>query len=327
MPRHLRLLSLFLLLCCPPLLAEEPASDAAGDEPPAEQVPQRPALPERSEQTATALEQRLDTREQQRLTTASEQFLALWLPANAADPRGLVLILPGDNLSPEAPDVMAPLRHKLPDAGWHSLSIVLPDPLSRLPLRQPLPATEEQPAEAAEDPAPSQPGEETPAASDEVDPVAEQDLDTRREEAEKAHVERVFARIDAALAFAAQHQPSRVVVLGQGSGAYWGARYIKEKTPTTTIGGLLLISPQLPEGFAPGLDELAPTLTLPVGDLFYKDQATERQAALRRLQASKRLKAPHYQQVALRALPGNRDTEQEQLFRRARGWLDKLEPR
>ncbi|MFZ2320209.1 MAG: DUF3530 family protein, partial [Pseudomonas sp.] len=38
-------------------------------------------------------------------------------------------------------------------------------------------------------------------------------------------------------------------------------------------------------------------------------------------QASKRQAQPAYVQVAMKALPGNPATEQEQLFRRIRGWL------
>ena len=47
----------------------------------------------------------------------------------------------------------------------------------------------------------------------------------------------------------------------------------------------------------------------------------DRTAALKRQQASKRQAQPAYVQVAMKALPGNPATEQEQLFRRIRGWL------
>ena len=69
------------------------------------------------------------------------------------------------------------------------------------------------------------------------------------------------------------------------------------------------------------LDELVPQLKLATGDGYYKDRADDRQAALRRLQASKRIQHPTYVQVAMKALPGNPAVEQEQLYRRLRGWL------
>ena len=65
------------------------------------------------------------------------------------------------------------------------------------------------------------------------------------------------------------------------------------------------------------------TLELPTADIFYNDKLLDRNAALARLQASKRLKASAFSQVSLKALPDNK-AEQEQLFRRVRGWLSPL---
>jgi len=343
MPRCLAPLCLALLFGCWPVLAEEPgeapapATEAEETEAAAEPV-ERPSLPERSEQDAQALQRHFDDAEQQQLQTAEERFLALWLPANVGTPNGLVIILPGDNLHAAAPQVVAPLRRKLPDAGWHSLSLTLPDPLSDLPLPRPLPLPPTNPEDAEPTAAGSDDGE--PAAETAEEGAAPPDslpapdgaadaaqTQQERDQALAAHAERVFARIEAALIFATQRESPRVILLGHGSGAYWAARFLKEK-PAPGINGLLLVSPQVPAGFAPSIEELAPTLSLPVGDLFYKDQAAERSAALRRLQASKRLKAADYRQVALKALPGNTEAEQEQLYRRARGWLEQqIKPR
>ncbi len=44
-------------------------------------------------------------------------------------------------------------------------------------------------------------------------------------------------------------------------------------------------------------------------------------SASKRARASKRQAQPAYIQVAMTALPGNPALEQEQLFRRLRGWL------
>ncbi len=52
-----------------------------------------------------------------------------------------------------------------------------------------------------------------------------------------------------------------------------------------------------------------------------KAERLARNAALERLQASKRLNSATYTQISLKALPGNSAAEQEQLFRRVRGWL------
>ncbi len=340
MHRFLRPLCVVLLLGCWPALAEEPASEEPpavnqddSEETPAESV-ERPNLPERSEQDAAALQQRFDDSEQQQLETPKERFLALWLPANVGEPSGMVIILPGDNMHAAAPEVVAPLRRKLPDAGWHSLSLSLPDPLSDLPLPRPQPVAD---APQTEDAQAAEPSADTPPAVTEeaatadaaelapapapADDASAAEAQRLRDEAMQAHAERMFARIDAAVVFANQREAPRIILLGHGSGGYWAARFLKER-PAPGVSGLLLVSPQVPAGFSPGLEELAPALSLPVGDLFYKDQAAERSAALRRLQASKRLKAANYRQTALKALPGNHEAEQEQLYRRARGWLE-----
>lgn len=339
MHKFLRPLCVVLLIGCWPVLAEEAASEeppavsqSDGEEAPAELL-ERPDLPERSEQDAAALQQRLDDSEQQQLETPNERFLALWLPANVGEPRGMVIILPGDNMHAAAPEVVAPLRRKLPDAGWHSLSLSLPDPLSDLPLPRPQPVADvpqsedaqaaepdATPPAATEEAAPAETAEVAPAPAP-ADETSTSETQRLRDDAMQAHTERMFARIDAAVVFANQRDAPRIILLGHGSGGYWAARFLKER-PAPGVSGLLLVSPRVPAGFSPPLEELAPALSLPVGDLFYKDQAAERSAALRRLQASKRLKAANYRQVALKALPGNQEAEQEQLYRRARGWLE-----
>ncbi|MNY24605.1 hypothetical protein D3C86_1583350 [compost metagenome] len=85
---------------------------------------------------------------------------------------------------------------------------------------------------------------------------------------------------------------------------------------------MVMVAAQTPVSAKPGLAELAPTLKLPVADIFYRDKPADRNAALERLQASKRLKASGFSQVSLKALPGDSKAEQEQLVRRVRGWLN-----
>ena len=83
-----------------------------------------------------------------------------------------------------------------------------------------------------------------------------------------------------------------------------------------------MVAAQMPAKAKPELVELTPTLKLPTADIFYMDKPLDRNLALERLQASKRLKTSGFSQVSLKALPGNSKAEQEQLFRRVRGWLN-----
>lgn len=323
-PTTLSLLLAALLM--QPVHAEE--SDSADTEADTETVVETPRapLPERSEVDSDALQQRLPPQEQQQLQTADEAFLALWLPANVAAPSGAVIILPGDDESADWPQSVGPLRRKLPDAGWHSLSLTLPDPASDAPsmrrIVEPAPASDDASEGTTDEQTTA--GDEATATDAPVEASAsdtpEQPVELTPEERQKAHAERVMARIDAAIAFAQQQQASTLVLLGHGSGAYWATRYLAERKPEG-ISNLLLVAAQLPKGFGPGLEELVPQLQLATGDFYYKDLPADRHAAVKRSQASKRQKHPAYIQVAMKALPGNRDAEQEQLYRRIKGWL------
>lgn len=308
----------FCLFCAATSWATEDAQSATPGGTDAPAADERPALPERSASDAQTLEQRLDKREQQMLQAGAESFLALWLPANVGEPSGAVILVPGDVENADGAAAVGPLRRKLPDAGWHSLSLTLPDPDGDpLPLR----STTAAPT-AGETPATDSASASEPAAAASVDGGTPQPDDSAisSEQRRQAHVERVMARIDAAIAFAAQQQAKEIVLLGHGSGAYWAARYLNERKPAN-VHNLLMVAAELPAGFAPPLDEVVAQLPVATGDFYYKDQATDRSAALKRLQASKRAKLPTYIQVSMKALPGNLDVQQEQLYRRLRGWL------
>ncbi|MFZ3186232.1 MAG: alpha/beta hydrolase family protein, partial [Pseudomonas sp.] len=303
----------------PDAAAAAPATETATDT-----STQRPEVAERSQGEALALQEQLPAGEQQQLNAGAESFLALWQPANKGDAQGLVILLPGAGESADWPQTIGPLRSKLPDAGWHSLSLTLPDP-------QPAATAAASASDTGVDaettptaePAATPGASATTAEASPADSVPPSDSSTVAEtpaQNPEQHAERVLARIQAGIEFAQQQKPKSIVLLGHGTGGYWAARYLSEH-PTSPIQNLLLVAPLLPEQFSPSLDELVPKLQLAVGDFYYKNQQLERTAALKRMQASKRQKSPAYIQVAMSALPGNPTTEQEQLYRRIRGWL------
>ena len=82
-----------------------------------------------------------------------------------------------------------------------------------------------------------------------------------------------------------------------------------------------MVAGKTPAARHPDLQQLAPSLKVPTADVFYQDGAQERKDAQERIQAAKRSKNAGYKQVSLTALPGNSAAEQEQLYRRVRGWL------
>jgi hypothetical protein len=328
--RHL-LAALSLSLLLPigsPLQAEEPGTTGqdAGDQgaaldPPAADLG-RPPQTERSADAARALGRHLPSQEQQLLQAGDESFLALWLPANTAEAHGVVVLVAGAGESADWPKVIGPLRHKLPDAGWHSLTLSLPDPQDALP---PAPDTKAANATAASA-APSS-VDTDPGAADEPLPGADaapadpsHQTDDTVEAPGERHARRIKQRISAGLELARQQQARHIVLLGHGSGGYWSTRYLSEEQPAD-VRSLLLVDVKPAAEASPALDELQSGLKLATGDFYYQDRQLERDAAARRAQASTRQEHPAYTQVALKALPGNPEVEQEQLYRRLRGWL------
>lgn len=315
-------LSLMLSL---PALAED-AEPAAPENKASEQaVAPREPLTARSQVEATALERQIDPKQVQHLQAGDEQFLALWLEANNAQPRGAVILIPGDNESADWPQTVGPLRRKLPDNGWHTFSLTMPDPLSTVPVVTPAPdaaaetATEDekaagQPAEAAVE-TPSEP-------STEADTPAEVANTPDAEELRKQHEQRIFARIGAGLEYVRQHKPRTITLLGQGTGAYWAARYVSER-PAKDIQRIVAISAQAPEFASSQLEALLTETKTATLDVFYRSTAARNKQLHQRLMASKRQAESSYEQIALSPLPGNLHDEQEQLYRRVRGWLEK----
>ncbi|MEB0079793.1 alpha/beta hydrolase family protein [Pseudomonas sp. CCI3.2] len=307
-----------ILPCALPVMAASPAPDkdsATKTAPP----PERQLLLERSQEDAAALQRQLPPAEVQQLQAGDETFLALWKPANIDQPKGAVIIIPGADESADWPQVVGPLRRRFPDEGWGSLSLTLPD----APNSGSLPRVEETVATAPAKDAKvvAAPKSAEPENTAEADAAASVARAAAADEQAKAEAERIFARIESGVAYAQQQKARSIVLLGHGSGAYWAARFLGER-PSPLIQKLILVSAQEPLNAKPPLSELATTLKVKTADFVYKDFAQNLDAAQQRLQASKRSKNINYTQVALTTLPGDNAAQQEQLFRRVRGWLE-----
>lgn len=311
-------LCLTLILPCSQLvMAADPAPDK--DAKPADAPVERAALPSRSEEDTLALERQVPPVEQQQLQAGDETFLALWKPANVDEPKGAVIIVPGADESADWPNAVGPLRRKLPDVGWSSLSLSMPDAHNDGVFAR----TVEAPAGASagdksKDAAVKAPD---PAAVAEADAAAAAEQAAAQADQAKANAEKIFARIDSAVAFAQQNKARSIVLLGHGSGAYWAARYMSER-PSPAVQRLVMITAVDTGKEAPPLVDLLATLKVPTADFVNKDRSVPRQQAQDRLDASKRNKNARFTQVALSAIPGNPAMEQDQLFRRVRGWLE-----
>jgi len=60
------------------------------------------------------------------LQAGKVRFLAIYTPAATGTPRGAAVLLHGFNANPDWPEVIHPLRTRLPEHGWATLSIQLP---------------------------------------------------------------------------------------------------------------------------------------------------------------------------------------------------------
>lgn len=290
----------------------------------------RPPLADRSAEDALALQRRVPKEQQRSLEADGESFLALWKPANDTDPHGAVIIVPGAGENADWPIGVGPLRQKLPDAGWHSLSVTLPDlvadrPQARAataPTPPATPAGQTAPAKDTPDDANANVAQATSPDADTADATDAEDASQHNDQAD---AERIFARLQVAISYAQQQNARSVVLLGQGSGAYWAARFVSEKQPPE-VQKLVLVAAQTPARVEDGLPSLVPTLKVPTADIYYALRSTDKAAAEQRLQASKRVKDSQYRQLSLIATSGDSTAQQEQLFRRVKGWLLPQQP-
>jgi hypothetical protein len=313
-------LTLILPFAPPLLAADDPAPNK--DTPAAEAPVERAAFPSRSQEDALALERQLPQAEQQQLQAGDESFLALWKPANTDSPKGAVIVIPGAGENADWPNAVGPLRRKLPDVGWSSLSLTMPDALedgvvARAPDAEPAAAN----PDAEADKAKPKDTPADPAAAAEAEAAATAARAAADTEHAKAGAERIFARIESAVAFAQQNKARSIALIGHGSGAYWAARYMSEKA-SPAVQKLVMVTAQETGRDTPSLLEIIPTLKVATADFVEKDRPVASKQAQARLDASKRVKGGKFTQITLNAIPGNSAADQEQLARRVRGWLE-----
>ena len=304
--------------------ASTTAEPEAGTETETEAEVERAELPERSEVAEVEIARVITDDEQQRLSDGHKEFLALWKPANASQAAGVVILVPGKGEHADWPKTIAPLRQRLPDNSWATLSLSLPDDPSDAP--QARPADEPAPASSAADS--SSEGQAADDIAAEVASSVQSGSTASNDASESAGMEEadygslVQARIQAGIDHAMARNLPTVVLLGHGSGAYWAAQYLKSN-PNSGVVNLLLIAAQQPaEAGEPLPDTLKELKNVVSGDFYYKDKPADRNAARLRMNAAKQQAQPNYIQIAMKALPGNPKVEQEQLYRRVRGWLD-----
>ena len=332
------------------------ASNAADQTPNAALEPIAPVAPiERSPilgrnvLAAQAIQLSADAKQLVDLTTAVEHFSALFLPANVAEPRGMVILLPGAEESFDWPVAIGTLRRKLPDAGWHTLSLNLPElPIDTLSphkvtadsVAEQIPVLPPEPVSTAEEDTELEPeaAVETEAEAEEVtneelapaapleeaeaEPEPEPELLAPAAIVIPAYPERIDNFIDAAIAYAQTLGASEVVLLGHHEGAHWVLNYQQQNGSAMPLRRAL-ISPRSSRLLATSYIDLIAASQQPIADFYYKNDPIAQHAAQQRLAASRRAAHQDYRQISLTTGTAVQALEQEYLLRRVKGWLNK----
>lgn len=253
------------------------------------------------------------------LETAHESFLGLFKPANRPVALGAVLLLHHDRTSADWPGAITSLRRGLPDQGWHTLSVALPDEPEYIPPRidDVVLTITPQSASAATDQASS---DQTPAASD----PTTNDADSK--DPLEDHYQQISARIEAGLQQLQQQQPKLIVILGQGSGGYWALRYAVDQQQQQPLYPVLLEAVEPVTPTEPDLNALVETLQRPTLDLYYGgiDRQAKMMAAKQRRDSAKRMGVAHYRSIRMPAKPGDWSQLDRRLLGLMRGQLPKL---
>jgi len=282
------------------------------------------------------------------LTTPVEHFSALFLAANVAQPRGMVILLAGAEESFDWPEVIGPLRRKLPDAGWHTLSLNLPEPppntltsnkiiadpvAEQIPVLPPTPLPEPEETESIDDDEPIEP-EPEPEEELAPEPTDEVAVETDNAKSEPAPLEpivipeypqRISNLLDAAVAYGQTIGATEIILLGHHEGAHWILDYQNQHAATLPTR-LAMIAARSTYLIDRPYETLIAANTQPLADFYYKNNVIEQQAAQQRLAASRRANRKTYQQIGLTTASGVQAIEQERLFRRVKGWLNKANP-
>ena len=356
MVRWLLVLTLSLFACSPVWAADDEEVPEDGDElteePAKPKEPPKPHVNVDPDETRDYfLERQANPREIIKLQALDEEALSLFLPENAPEAQGAILLLHEEDAHPDWSTVINPLRTLMPDYGWATLSLALPSPG---PAKQPdrtIPAIEifaqmhKKEGEEGEEGAAEEGAEEGATEGEEgaegEEPVEEEAGDDEEgdelggedeappapapePEKPKAPIDlRVNARIDAALAQLETMNYERIVLLGHGTGAAWILGYLKE-SPLPPEQALVLVQPRLPYyDISVDIPSLLGEQQRPILDLYFTDTNQAKTMAKDRANYARRSGNPDYRQSRISGSSVNSQTDARgrRIAQTIRGWL------
>lgn len=223
------------------------------------------------------------------LETNGEPFLTLHREANTAETQGCVLLLHSDNQHPNWPDAIAPLRNALPQYGWCTLSIEVPDIINRVSIT-------------------------------EIPPTKEVENDTDKDMF--PNEEAIFSRINAAIEKTKEDNAEQLILLGYQTGAAYTLKYLTQNP--NSAAGSVFIDMEVPNGVTQyHLAQYIKQLPLPTLDYYLEYQNRHSRFIEWRKQASNQRKEKLGSYILFNAMPdhemGNDKTQK--LIQRVRGFL------
>jgi hypothetical protein len=286
-------------------------------------------------------------------TTANEKFLSMWQPDRSGNPRGALLIIHSEGENLAWPNTIWPLQETLPDYGWATLALSLPEPAKPQIPKRTL-AVKTQTLAKGDDSANSQ-DESTDKKKPET-MVAKKEI--TKEEAEKKELAQSNAtdknkvepeiantenndrlspeeiteqRLETALRFLHDKGQFNIVILGNGTGAIRANVFLNNTTPkidNPALGsakpfrGIILLNsrnrlPIMEQDYRDWFNDPA----IPVLDIFLAQDVRNQKAAKARKIIAKQKKVSVYKQVKLNHLKHTPSGHENILSRRIRSYL------
>ena len=341
------LLLILILLSSTHLFAKEENTEEDNPQDPAPEAPLEtsqdlPSLPgdirsvpNIEVQKANALTTHFKTLREEELTVwlgeEGAEFLAIYGMDNTGSPQGALIILHDESHQPEWPIIITPLRKELPNFGWATLSLSIPNterqPLLPRPIKTiPEPEKESDKKESSK----SKDKDKNTASPENNHQEENSDFTPLTPEEVKAIIHH---RLDLAIRYINSQGYYNLALSGFGVGAAWAANYLASRFPAPTASeedpdappekgfGLILVDAKNPEHNPQILTEKSlEKIHFPVLDLIQEHSSVSDRAAQKRKAHANRFLRKQYLQLRLPP-KYNHLSKKDRIAKRVRGWL------
>ena len=278
-------------------------------------------------------------------TPTNDKFLGLWRPDRSGNPRGVLLIVHSEGEHLAWPNTIRPLHATLPDHGWATLALSLPDPATpqipkrTLPVKGQSQPTGDESANNTDDLEAKEKSDTMVAEKTAADPNKNTPEDAQatanNQSIEKASnkppEEITEQRLATALRFLHDKSQFNIVILGSGTGAIRANTFLNNTTPkidnpdlgaAKPFSGIVLLNsrnrlPTMEQDYAAWFTDPE----IPVLDIFLSKDLRNLKAAKARQIIAKQQKVVLYKQVKIIHLTPTLQGQENQLSLRIRSYL------